>query len=152
MTLWSRWPRCVAAPGCFRTFAARFCLHAARAVTQLAGGAALHDPTNSSILLPPLFGKLNGMANSDRELLPLLECLTTGVQWGRAACKVEGVSLALVHGGNLWAPLGPCARTNGCSRGGCGQRYRAVCRGCILPLHQHGGADGAGSGQRRNGS
>ena len=48
---------------------------------QVADGAALHDPTNASILLPPLFGKLGSMASIDREVLPLLECVTAGAEW-----------------------------------------------------------------------
>ena len=43
------------------------------------------------IILPPLFGKLDTLPDGDRELLPLMECLTAG------ACMGTGKSLSFSH-------------------------------------------------------
>ena len=39
---------------------------------------AWHLPVCLQIILPPLFGKLDTLPDGDRELLPLMECLTAG--------------------------------------------------------------------------
>lgn len=38
----------------------------------------LAQPPLAAIILPPLFGKLDTLPDGDRELLPLMECLTAG--------------------------------------------------------------------------
>ena len=40
-------------------------------------GPALNTPTNIALLMPPLFEKWNTISNDNRQLFPLLECLTS---------------------------------------------------------------------------
>jgi hypothetical protein len=88
------------------------------------------------IILPPLFYKLDTLPDGDRELLPLMECLTTGthhVSVPMFILPLCGVSTHSVH------VSVPCRSSfQGTTTDG------AVCSVMFLPLHRVDRASRAG--------
>lgn len=112
------------------------------------------QPPLAALILPPLYRKLDTLMDGDRELLPLMECLTAGARaagsggalmgadWvvgtpaadGSAALHPAAAS-PITHRASLPAPR---------SGGQDGRRQRGLRRALLLPLHRAGGAHGAG--------
>ena len=87
----------------------------------------------TQIILPPLFGKLDTLPDGDRELLPLMECLTAGA-WRVYEPAPPGT--AEPHAECCPFSLPPPCRSGGQDR----RTVRAVCSRLLLPLHRAGGA------------
>lgn len=124
--------------------------HAYDAISTAAESAPglLSQPALAGLILPQLFGKLDTLPDGDRELLPLMECLTSGGWAGgrageEAALLGPALSLCPLSSSPLLSPSPTCSGVAD------GRRLGALRRRLLLPLHRPRGARGAGekSGQ-----
>jgi transportin-1 len=99
--------------GALRAYGRRALRNAYDAVAAVAdrSGGALRAPGGAAAVLPPLFARLEALQDSDRDLVPLLECLTAvaqaaGAAMGDAAATLWDRCVRLADGAGAGAASG----------------------------------------------